>query len=346
MVNSAFATQFARNVSVQDCWFGALDGVENMEQLKARLKQRIDFYRSWVNGNVTDREPPESIRRTKTNIGEPISRTADCLRTNGMIKADVPLLVRLDQIEEMHKAFTERSRVLLLSFRKMLNRVFYSRDARVHYRAGTRRYGWDNPDFLSVWGSEARLENRRNYHLIEMDEEIFLLNESKTRQRNAVFERFAIDAFQKRVRYFFNREQDVGELPGDLAKTVFGKHPTAEERLIQLNLNADDKQIDRALVWISRAMPVTGARSGEHFFAKNIEQGTQECSMRCLLPLGDGKLAALTQSISIANPLHRKMRRGVIVNGGERRDSTKLCCNLQPAASSGSCGGDLTIFAR
>ncbi len=247
MVNSSFASQFAKDVSVQDCWFGALDGVQNMEQLKMRLKQRVNFYQSWVNGNLTDRAAFESTWRSKTNIGEPISRTAECLRKCGVIAADVPVLIRVDQIEEMHRAFTDRQRVLLLSFRKMLNRVFYSRDARVHYRAGTRRYGWDNPEFLGVWGSEARLENRRNYHRIEMDEEIFLLGESKTRQRNTVFERFAIDAFQKRVAYFFSREKGINGLPANLAKSVFGKHPVAEERLIQLNLNADDNQVDRAL---------------------------------------------------------------------------------------------------
>lgn len=247
MVNPSFSTQFAKAVAAEDCWFGALEGVQSIEELKMRISERVGFYRRWVNGNLPEREPPEAIRRSKTNIGEPISRTADCLRQCGMIAVEVPVLIRVDQIEEMHRAFTERQRVLLLSFRKMLNRVFYSRDARVHYRAGTRRYGWDNPEFLGVWGSEARLENRRNYHRIEMDEEIFLLGESKTRQRNTVFERFAIDAFQKRVAYFFGREQDVGELPANLAKSVFGKHPVAEERLIQLNLNADDNQIDRAL---------------------------------------------------------------------------------------------------
>ena len=247
MVNPSFATQFTQAIAAEDCWFGALEGVQSMEELKTRISERVGFYRRWVNGNLPEREPPEGIRRSKTNIGEPISRTADCLRQCGMIAVEVPVLIRVDQIEEMHRAFTERQRVLLLSFRKMLNRVFYSRDARVHYRAGTRRYGWDNPEFLGVWGSEARLENRRNYHRIEMDEEIFLLGESKTRQRNTVFERFAIDAFQKRVAYFFSREQDVGELPTNLAKSVFGKHPVAEERLLQLNLNADDNQIDRAL---------------------------------------------------------------------------------------------------
>lgn len=246
MVDPTFATQFAKDISAQDCWFGALEGVESLEQLKMRLKQRVDFYRNWVNGNLADREPPESIKRSKSNIGEPISRTAECLRKCGMIAADIPVLIRVDQIEEMHRAFTERQRVLLLSFRKMLNRVFYSRDARVHYRAGTRRYGWDNPDFLGVWGSEAQLENRRNYQLIKMDEEIFLPSESNSIRKNAVFERFAADAFVKRVNYFFGKDQDVGELPKELARYIFGKSPVAHERLV-LNRNANLSQVDRAL---------------------------------------------------------------------------------------------------
>jgi hypothetical protein len=247
MVNPSVAMQFAKTVAAEDCWFGALEGVQSIEDLKTRISERVGFYRRWINGNLPERELPEGIRRSKTNVGEPISRTADCLRECGMIAIEVPVLIRVDQIEEMHRAFTDRQGGLLLSFRKMLNRVFYSRDARVHYRAGTRRYGWDNPEFLGVWGSEARLENRRNYHRIEMDEEIFLLSESKTRQKNTVFERFAIDAFQKRVAYFFRTENDVGDLTTKLAKSVFGKHPVAEERLRQLNLNADDNQIDRAL---------------------------------------------------------------------------------------------------
>ncbi len=241
MVKPSFATQFARAVASEDCWFGALEGVQSMPELKARISDRVSFYRHWVNGNLQEREPPDSIRRSKTNIGEPISRTADCLRQCGMIAAEVPVLIRVDQIEEMHRAFTERQRVLLLSFRKMLNRVFYSRDARVHYRAGTRRYGWDNPEFLGVWGSEARLEIRRNYHRIEMDDELFVRGEKP----NTIFEKFAIDAFQKRIAYYFQAVSR--ELRPELAKSVFGKHPLAKDRLYQLNENATDAQIDRAL---------------------------------------------------------------------------------------------------
>jgi hypothetical protein len=233
--------QFVKAVAKQDCWFGALEGVASIEQLKERIANRVDFYRRWVNGNLSEDRPPDTISKSKTNIGEPIARTAEWLRKSGIIKNDVPVLIRVDQIEEMHRAFTERQRRLLLAFRKMLNRAFAARDARVHYRAGTRRYGWNNPEFLGIWGSEARLENRRDYHLIEMDEELFALGETK----NSIFERFSIDAFQKRVEYYFRGE--VNKPKQQLAKSIFGKHPVAKERLAQLNPNPGDGQIDRAL---------------------------------------------------------------------------------------------------
>lgn len=241
MVQLEGINDFVNNISKQDCWFGYFDGVKSLDELKKQIAKRIDFYRRWVNGNLTDPEPPEEIRSTKTNIGEPIARTADCLRQSGIISDLVPVLIRVDQIEELHRAFTDRQRKLLLTFRKMLNRAFASRDARVHYRAGTRRYGWNNSDYLGVWGSEARLENRRDYHLIDMDEELFARGETK----NSIFERFAIDAFQKRVEYYFKSESN--SLRPQLAKSIFGKHPNSEERIEQLQITQEYSQIDRAL---------------------------------------------------------------------------------------------------
>lgn len=233
--------EFVSAVAKQDCWFGSLDGVKTVEQLKERIGERIDFYRRWVNGNISEMRLLDDISQSKTNIGEPIARTAECLRQSGIISDSVPVLIRVDQIEEMHRAFTDRQRRLLLAFRKMLNRAFASRDARVHYRAGTRRYGWSNPEFLGIWGSEARLENIRDYQLIEMDQQLFAWGEAK----NTIFERFSIDAFQKRMEYYFRN--DANKLRPQLAKSIFGKHPIAEDRITQVKIAQDDRQIDRAL---------------------------------------------------------------------------------------------------
>ena len=247
MVDPTALTKFVTILAAQSCWSGTLVGVETLEQLKGRLNDRINVYRDWVNGNLSEPTPPDSIRDSKTAIGEPISRTADAFREAGVIKTEAPVLIRIDQIEELHRAFTDRQSNLLLSFRKVINRVFYLRDERVNYRAGTRRYGWDTPEFLTVWGSESRLENRRNYQKIEMDTELFLLGEANSRKKNSVFERFMIDAFQRRVSFFYDQDETVGELPEAMARSVFGGSPNAEGRLIQLRKKLNDQQIDRAL---------------------------------------------------------------------------------------------------
>lgn len=241
IVDLSRSGDFVKDVVGQDCWFDALRGAQTLDELKSRIRDRVDFYRRWVNGNLTVEQANYAVRHTKTNIGEPIARTAECLRNCGIISDEVPVLIRVDQIEELHRAFTSRQRKLLLSFRKILNRAFAVRDARIHYRTGTRRYGWNNPEFLSIWGSEARLENRRDYHLIDMDDELFARGEIP----NSVFERFSLDAFRKRVSYYFRR--DLLELPNQLAKLVFGKHPSVEERISSLNPKPTDDQIDRAL---------------------------------------------------------------------------------------------------
>lgn len=238
---------FASAVAKESCWFGALNGVETLTQLKERIAKRVDIYRRWVNGNLGEGQPPDEIARTKTNIGEPIARAAECLRGNGIIADSVPVLIRVDQIEEMHRAFGERQRRLLLAFRKMLNRAFAARDARVHYRAGTRQYGWNNPEFLGIWGSEAHLEQRRDYLYIDMDGELFRRGETN----DSIFEKFAIDAFQKRIAYYFSSE--VTSLKPQLAKSIFGKHPVADERLEPLSTAPEDVQIDRALALDSAA---------------------------------------------------------------------------------------------
>ncbi len=281
--------QFVKLLSTQECWFGAFDGVETIEQLKQRIRERIIFYRRWVNGNLLEPMPPEDIQKSKTNIGEPIARTAECLRQSGMISDDVPVLIRVDQIEELHRAFTSRQRCLLLAFRKMINRTFSARDARVHYRAGTRRYGWKNPDFLGIWGSEARLEERRDYLLIDMDAELFARGEVN----NSIFEKFAIDTFQRRIKYYFR--DDVDEFKPDLAKRIFGKHPVAQQRLEQLNKNPSDSQVDRALGFDS-AMD-RGKWSDEwRVFLRNMYQSGHKGMLNAVLAAAWGRQTGGGQS--------------------------------------------------
>jgi hypothetical protein len=242
IVNLANIDKFVRLVSNQDCWNGALRGIDSLNDMRFRFAERINEYRRWVNGNLPDDRMPDAISKTKTDIGEPIARVAEDLRKSGVISEEVPVLIRVDQIEEMHRAFNDRQRKLLLSFRKMLNRAFAARDARIHYRIGTRRYGWRNPEFLTILGSDAQLENRRDYQLIDMDAELFAQGETT---KSRVFEKFTDDAFQKRVQYYFRSE--ISKFKPHLVKAVFGKSPTPAERISNIIVKQDDEKIDGVL---------------------------------------------------------------------------------------------------
>lgn len=263
LVDLSNIKSFVSCIAEQDCWFGSLASATTLPELQQLISSRIQFYRGWVNGNHTHTEPPREIRTQKSGIGEPIARMAECLRKQGVVREDVPVLIRVDQIEEMHRAFTDRQRRLLLEFRRTINRAFARRDARIHYRGGARPYGWNNPEFLTIAGSAARLENRRDYLLIDMDEELFARRETP----NSIFEPFALDAFQKRIGYFFKVEE--GQLRPTLAKSVFGKHPSPTERLGALSEDPSDAQIDKALA-LDVAADTLEWSQGWRIFLRNL----------------------------------------------------------------------------
>jgi len=215
--------KFAECLVGQDCWFGLLDGCASLGDVEKRIADRIEAYRSWMMMNNEGTGVPAELATRKTAIGEPIARTVECLKRSGMLAKEVNVFVRVDQLDELHQEAGAHQRLVRAGFRKMLNRAFASRDMRLHYRIGTRRYGWNQPEHLSVHGSGARLENRRDFYLIDIDEELA----RKEVRRGWMFPSFAADAFVRRVKYSF----ELPALPEDgLFERAFGKHPTPSER--------------------------------------------------------------------------------------------------------------------
>ena len=215
--------KFAECLVKQDCWFGLLDGCAAMEDIEARIAARIASYHRWIMMNNHDSAVPVEIATTKTAIGEPIARTVECLKRSGVLAKDVNVFVRVDQLDELHQEANPHQRKVRDGFRQMLNRAFASRDMRLHYRIGTRRYGWNQPEQLTVHGSGARLENRRDYFLIDIDDHLA----RKEVNRGWMFPSFAADAFLRRVKYFF---EPTTPLADGLFKRIFDKHPTPSER--------------------------------------------------------------------------------------------------------------------
>ena len=223
IVHTDRGARFAECVVKQDCWFGLLDGCASLEDIETRIATRIESYHSWMMMNNHDSGVPREIATTKTAIGEPIARTVECLKRSGVLAKDVNVFVRVDQLDELHQEAGAHQGKVRAGFRRMLNRAFASRDMRLHYRIGTRRYGWNQPEHLIVHGSGARLENRRDYFLIDIDDELA----RKEVRRGWTFPTFAADAFLRRVKLSF----ELPSMPADgLFERIFGKHPTPAER--------------------------------------------------------------------------------------------------------------------
>ncbi len=240
IVNAELGKKFAACLVEQDCWFGWLDGCTSLEKIENRIAKRIESYRRWVMMNVSYDGIPKEIAKSKTAIGEPIARTVECLKASGMLQSKVNVFVRVDQLEELHQEAGAHQRRVRAAFRQMLNRAFASRDLRLHYRIGTRRYGWI-PEHLIVYGSGARLEARRDYLPIDLEDTLT----RKEVRRGWTFPTFGADAFRRRVKYAF----DLSKLPElGLFSRVFGRQPDPAERADKFaSPNRELDQVDRIL---------------------------------------------------------------------------------------------------
>lgn len=185
--------RFATLLAHDRCWFGYLNGIKKFSKLRLRLQKRISTYRAFLNYNVPS--IPIEIRSSKTPIGEPISQTVQALWDSGVVPHSVPFFVRIDQYEELTN-LEDWSGKLGLRYVEMINKALGTRDPRVSYRIGTRRYGW--PERPRIFGISSVLELERDYKVVDID----AILRRKELRRTWVFPGFAADVFKRRIRHY------------------------------------------------------------------------------------------------------------------------------------------------
>lgn len=284
LVDKGQLDEFATRLSQDSCWHGAFDVVSSISELIEHVDKRIYEYGQWINGNIGLEEFESRIISSKSFIGAPISKAAALLRELRVIERDVPVLIRIDQLEELTRAGESEKEQLFTTFRKLLNRLLADRDAHVFYRIGSRPYGFDDPSTMGIWGSDAKLERRRDYVLIDMDDELFVRSEEG---RVPIFPSLIRDAFRKRVAYAYELPEQV--LPDKLLDTVFGRSPTNVERLSVLKSIDTVAQRDR-LLGLDRAEE-KGKWSTEwiSFLHGIIEKGGKESVLDAVLAAAWGR---------------------------------------------------------
>ena len=213
-------TTFVKALKGSRCWFGYLDDITTYTEFRQRLADRISQYLGFLNFNSD--VLPDSIRTTKTTVGEPIARTAGALVSAGILPEDVHLFVRIDQYEELIRLEGKRKEYGSL-FREVVNKALSLRDPNVSYRIGTRGYAWD--EHPRVFGTVGNLERDRNFKLVDLDE---ILRRRENR-KTWVFPEFAEDVFRKRL--LFVEYEDV---PDSAAlEGAFGVGPSPEQRAVR-----------------------------------------------------------------------------------------------------------------
>jgi hypothetical protein len=230
---------FAQQLAAAKCWFGYFDGIASYRDFKKRLELRINSYLAFLNFNLS--AIPQDIQRTKTSIGEPISQAAELLRRSGIIPESVHVLVSIDQHEELFR-LEGRQKELGPLYRSVIIKALGLRNPHVSYRIGTRGFAWT--DVLEFWGTSSRLEQDRNYKLIDLDEMLRRRENRKT----WIFPTFAEDVFARRIHV---ARYDLGEKEG-LLNRVFGKGPTPDERARVYCRNGPDRVLRFDSDWPDR----------------------------------------------------------------------------------------------
>lgn len=228
-VREASCDEFAGHLATEDCWFGWLKGCNTFAKLAERLDERIIAYREFHNFNS---DMDDSLKDSKTTIGEPIARAAEILKKTRVIPQTASVFVRIDQLERLHRSDALRAG-LGAKYRQIINKAVGLRDSRISYRMGTRRYAWE--DDLIIYGSRDRLERIRDYRIVDLEEML----RRKENTKEWIFPKFAEDVLCRRLR---KRGYDAAK-PKDLMRRVFGKGIHAKQAARQYALNSNPRRV-------------------------------------------------------------------------------------------------------
>lgn len=261
---------FAKILAQKKCWLGALSNVDSLSSLRQALEDRIVEYRNFLNYNTDD--IPDLIKRTKTSAGDPISTSVDVLRTSGIISQDLPVLIRIDQFEDLMGLEEGPDQALRVDYRSVIYKMLGTRDSRLSYRVGARPYAV-RQDFRML-GTASAIEELRNYTIVDMDSILRRKEHSR-----GIFPKFAEDVFCKRLE---TSGYDIPKTTKSLITYVFGNRPPAEERARSYIKDSADKIISAEADWpagyseflsnLTKSNPVS-AKLGEAWLRQKLKGG-------------------------------------------------------------------------
>ncbi len=212
---------FVNSLATADVFQGSLRGCRSLPDVESRLKNRLNAYRRFL--HLNDKALDGEIRETKTDIGTPLSVAVNILKETGVVGTDVSIFIHIDQYEEL--ANISPREVHSPDYRKVINRALARREASISYRIGTRGHAWR--DHSLIFGSEAKLEEERDYKFVDLD----LMLRRHENRKTWIFPGFVEDVFARRLRH-------VGLAPEEtsgrqLLENVLGRGISAPDKALK-----------------------------------------------------------------------------------------------------------------
>ena len=180
---------FVEVVRDDPVWEGYLSKTATMEELRQQMRVREHKYRRFLNFN--DRELDPELSNSRTSVGEPAKVIARALRSSGIVSEKTEFFILVDQYEELATINDQEDGA---DYRSVVNKCV-SRDPTLSYRIGTRGYAWR--DHINVFGSKGRLEQDRDYKLVELDVKL----RDQEAGKISVYPDFANDVFLRRLKF-------------------------------------------------------------------------------------------------------------------------------------------------
>ena len=204
-------SKLVSSIASEDAFHETFAGCANIDEVEVRIRQRLNAYRRFL--HLNDDNLGERIAETKTDIGVPVSAMVKLLKDTQVIASDVAIFIHVDQYEELANIASLQTNSP--DYRRVINRALARRDPQVSYRIGTRGHAWRNHGF--IFGSDAKLEEERDYKFVDLDSMLMRMENRKT----WIFPKFAKDVFFRRLQYFRLGSNGVGK--DALLESVFGK---------------------------------------------------------------------------------------------------------------------------
>lgn len=147
-------------------WRSCFPDAQNYAALKRSVNRRIDHYRRYLTGE--DDRLNEAVTGCLTFPGEPLAQVSQVLDSQEIIPSDVPVLLTLDGYQ--HLSIISDPDGIQINYCSIVNRMVNRRERSPSYRISAHGQHWRSHN--GIFGTDARLEQDRDFRLVDIDENI------------------------------------------------------------------------------------------------------------------------------------------------------------------------------